>query len=64
MREDLAVSVGEKCNYSSSELGVEREVYLLQYFDFQCTLLDFLKPMISMVLERMISKVAPGPNGV
>jgi len=32
----------QKCNYSSSVLGVERGD-LLQYFDFQCVYLAYLK---------------------
>jgi len=56
MNERASCCVGQKCNYSSSELGVERED-LLHYCDFQCALLNFFKPMIPTILERMISKV-------
>jgi len=56
MNERASYCVGQKCNYSSSELGVEGN-NLLQYFDFQYILLDYFKPMIPIVAKLMISNV-------
>jgi len=55
---DKAFYTRQKCNYSSSKLGVESGD-LLEYFDFKRVLLDFFIPMIPTILERMISPMTP-----
>jgi len=45
---------GQKCNYSSSIVRVERR-YLPHYFDFQCIYLAYSKYICHIVLKCMIS---------